>query len=402
MTTEENVGAKANTREVARFTFLHFLNDLHSTSLPTIIPMLVSSIGISLSQAGLLNALFGLNNIFLQPISGYFADRQRRPWFAIWGPMFSICGACLLPLAPSYAFAFLLVGLMSTGTATFHPQGTGRTGAASDGGNLAFYLSLFSASGNLGSAVGPLYVVFMISLLGKPLFPLMIIPGFLICWYIWRNAAHSVSNCGSARHGNADIREFIGTIRSILHEIGGIVLTAGVRDATYQCIKLFLPMYIIMKGGTITEGGIYLFAVTMSATLSGIVGGKLAGLLGDDKIMFWSITLSPFFILLGLFSSGSLSIFFMMVGFAVLQSNAPVATAIAQKRCPGARSMASSFAMGVAWGIANLFATPVGFAADSIGLETTLRIVAFLPWTVTACWLCKKFLGKRSVPANKC
>ncbi|MDO5563574.1 MAG: MFS transporter, partial [Synergistaceae bacterium] len=188
---EELTQNQANKREVARFTFLHFLNDLHSTALPTIIPMLVSSIGISLSQAGLLNALFGLNNIFLQPVTGYFADRQKRPWFAIWGPMLSICGACLLPLAPSYALAFLLVLLMSAGTATFHPQGTGRTGAAATSGSLAFYLSLFSASGNFGSAVGPLYVVFMISLIGKPLFPLMIIPGFLICWYIWVNAGHS-------------------------------------------------------------------------------------------------------------------------------------------------------------------------------------------------------------------
>ena len=54
--------------------------------------------------------------------------------------------------------------------------------------------------------------------------------------------------------------------------------------------------------------------------------------------------------------------------------------------------------MGVSWGIANLFTTPVGFSADIIGLEKTLRAVAFLPWTVTA-WYALKMIfsakGKR-------
>lgn len=83
------------------------MNDMHSTSLPTIIPMLVSSISISLSQAGILNAVFGLTNLFGQPIAGYLADRQKRPWLAVWAPMLSIAGACLLPISPNYAIAFL-------------------------------------------------------------------------------------------------------------------------------------------------------------------------------------------------------------------------------------------------------------------------------------------------------
>ena len=65
--TEEESKRRKN---LLSFTFLHFMNDLHSTSLPSVIPMLVQSIGLSMSGAGILNAIFGLTNIFAQPVKG--------------------------------------------------------------------------------------------------------------------------------------------------------------------------------------------------------------------------------------------------------------------------------------------------------------------------------------------
>lgn len=382
-------------RSLLGFTFLHFINDLHSTALPTIIPMLVSSISISLSQAGLLNALFGITNIFGQPVSGYFADRQKKPWFAVWGPMLSVTGACLLPLAPNYASAFLFVGFMSMGTALFHPQGTGRSGGAAGNTNIAFFLSLFSASGSFGSAVGPLYVVFIISLIGKPLFPLMLLPIFCICFYIWKNIAIG-QNFGDIVKEVTTAKYFFNNMREILGKVGDILIISTIRDATFQGIKVFLPMLIITKGGSIQSGGFSLFAITIACTVSGIIGGKLADKVGEHKLLMSSISISPIFLLFGLYSSGALSIFMLMIGFAFLQTSTPVTTAMAQQRCPGSRSTVSSLVMGVSWGIANLFASPIGFSADMIGLQTTMHIVAYLPWTVTAWYIYKKLSADKN------
>ena len=60
------------------------------------------------------------------------------------------------------------------------------------------------------------------------------------------------------------------------------------------------------------------------------------------------------------------------------------------------RSLASSLAMGVSWGLANLAVTPVGVIADYAGLQQTLNVVAFLPWTVTAWYGIKKFIKNRA------
>ncbi len=392
----ENIHLKADNielrdqdkRSLFGFTFLHFMNDVHANALPTIIPMLVSSISMSLSQAGLLNAFYGLTNVFGQPVSGYFADRQKRPWLAVWGPMLSVIGACLLPLSTNYAFAVLLVGFISIGTVLFHPQGVGRCGSAAAGRDIAFFISLFSASGSLGSAIGPLYVVFMISLIGKKSFPLMILPVFLICLYLWVNIV-SPQKTEDIKTEQAGITDFLKSIRKLMGKIGDIVLTTSIRDATLQGIKIFLPMLIITRGGTIQSGGFLLFAISLAATMAGIIGGRFADTLGDDRILIGSLSISPIFILLGLHTSGIFSICSLMLGFGFLQASSPVTTAMAQKRCPESRSAASSLSMGVSWGIANLAPFPVGLSADIIGLETTLRIVAFIPWAAVALYLIK-------------
>ena len=393
MTSEEHSDRKS----LLGFSFLHFLNDLHTNAFPSIIPMLVQSISMSLSQAGLLNAVFGITNLLGQPITGYFADRQKKPWLAVWGPMLSIAGASLLPISPSFSIALILVALMTIGTASFHPQGLGRAGSSAGSKDLAFFISLFAACGSFGSALGPVYVVFVISLIGKEMLPVVLIPSFIICLYIWKNIV-SEQTAENITNEKAEFKGFFTSMRDIMKKILSLVVVATVRDATLQGIRIFIPMLVVLKGGTIAEGGMLLFAITLSCTFAGILGGKLADTRGDEKVMLWTLGLSPIFLISGLNTTGILSVTTLIIGFGLLQASTPVTTAIAQKKCPLSRSTVSSLAMGVSWGIANLFTTPVGFSADIIGLEKTLRAVAFLPWTVTA-WYALKMIfsakGKR-------
>ncbi|MEG1911569.1 MAG: MFS transporter [Cloacibacillus sp.] len=394
--TENQIISPQNKRKLFGVIFLHGFNDMHSTALPTIIPMLAQSIGLTLGQAGFLNALFGITNIFAQPITGYFADRLRRPWFAVWGPLISVCGACLLPLAPSYGAAFIFVGMMSAGTALFHPQGSGGCGAAAGKAKLAFYLSLFQASGGIGSSLGPLYVVFMISMLGRRGFPLVVLPAAAaLCFYIWRSIGGRTSEIVRDFNPSAD-QNIFRNLRYLLSKIGWIVSITSIRDASYQSIKIFLPMLIISRGGSIAMGGAMLFALTLSGTLAGIAGGRIADSYGDTKVLFGALAASPVFLIAGLWNNSLFSLSMLMIGFAFLQASTPVSTAMAQRRCPEMRSLASSLAMGVSWGLANLAVTPVGVIADYAGLQQTLNVVAFLPWTVTAWYGIKKFIKNRA------
>ena len=378
-----------NKKGLFGFIFLHFFNDVHATTVPTIIPMLVNSISLSLSQAGILNGVFGLSNIFAQPIFGYFADKHKRPWFAIWGPLVTVMSACLLPLSPNFAASLMIIIGLSIGTSLFHPQGSGRAGSTAGSSRLAFCLSLFTAAGSFGGAVGPLYVVYMTSFLGKEFFPLTIIPAFFICLYIWKFVAVDQKE-EHVNHEKADVKGFFNEMKKVLGMVGDIVAAAGIRDASYQCIRLFLPMLIVLRGGSIKSGGLYLLAATVCGTTAGIAAGRIADKIGYKKVVLASLTFAPVFMLYGLNSAGYVSLLALMAGFAFLDCSNPITTAMAQKRCPTSRSAASSFAIGVSWGIANLAATPVGIAADFIGLEPVLNVVATLPWIVVLGYSLKK------------
>lgn len=360
--------------------FLHGMNDMHSTSLPTIIPLLAQSISLSMGQAGMLNALFGLTNIFGQPVSGFIADRLRRPWFAVWGPLLTIIGASLLPLAPNFGIAFIFVGMMSLGTSLFHPQGFGRCGASAGKSKLAYYLSLFSASGCLGSAIGPLYVVFMVQTVGRRGFPMIVITcAAIICLSLWRliGSREASSYLGTKA---PERPPFVAGLKMLFSKVGWIVCITGARDAAFQSVKIFLPTLLILHGGTIAKGGVLLFITTFCATLSGIVGGRLADKIGDEKVLFFSVAAAPLFMAAGLHGGDLWHMTLLVAGLAILQTSTPVTMAMAQRRCPESRSLVSSLAQGVSWGIANLCVTPVGIAADIIGLQKALGFIVFLPW----------------------
>ena len=85
-----------------------------------------------------------------------------------------------------------------------------------------------------------------------------------------------------------------------MKKILSLVVVATVRDATLQGIRIFIPMLVVLKGGTIAEGGMLLFAITLSCTFAGILGGKLADTRGDEKVMLWTLGLSPIFLISGL------------------------------------------------------------------------------------------------------
>lgn len=377
--------AGKDVKKVTILSFLHFANDVHSSVLPTIIPMLAKSISLTLSQAGLLNSVFGMIHLVGQPILGVVADRQKKPYNAVIGPVLCAAGACFLPLAPNFEGALLMVLLLGIGTALFHPQGWGLCGRSAGSVDLAFFISIFAACGTLGSAIGPVYVVYVTSTLGMKGLPFMILPILAVCVYSYTHfGAEEMRGGTPLKKQRVRLKEFFGDIRSILSKVGGIVVIATLRDATNLGIRLFIPTLVVMRGGTNKEGGLLVFAVTMASAFSGMLGGRLADTVGYTAIVIGALSFSPLFLITGLRSSGAISIVLLLIGFSLLLASNSVTTAMAQSRCPEARSTVSSLVMGVSWGLANLFTSPVGYAADRIGLQNAMSFVCFLPWTITA------------------
>jgi FSR family fosmidomycin resistance protein-like MFS transporter len=381
----QGLGVKA----LASVSLMHFINDLHPTMLPTFLPEIVSRLSLSLGEAGFLSTLFGVLNILIQPLAGQIADRLDRPSFALWAPLLTASGAYLLPIAPSYGAALLFVSIIGFGTANFHPQGHGLTGIVGGSRNLGVYLAVFSAAGTLGSALSPLYGVFLLRRLGPSRMPFAIVIVLSVCLAAKMGlpsrfvdeGRRVAEKKGGSPGAKAKFSEGFFRVFSICLPI---VVISLIRDSTSQGIRIFLPLLVTGRGGSITLGGAMLFAFTIAGTVSSLAGGKMADLFGKRRVIVVMLLLSTLLLFPAIIAGGMLSMVLFILGGACISATNSVTLAMAQESVPESRSTASSLVMGLSWGIANIVASPIGMLADRIGLEKALCAVALSPLLVVA------------------
>ena len=377
MSSHTNADGRRSHKGLMVLSGLHFINDLHASFLPTFLPLLIRNLSLTLGEAGTLNALFGGIHLIAQPLAGLWADRSARSLLVFWGPVLTLWGACLIPLAPTLPLAFLIVGIFSLGTAAFHPQGHGLVGAVVPGNELGGALAIFAAAGTLGAALSPLYAVALwdtpghLGLVGVSAGALLI-P--LLCRGIF---PRRTPGAGSQL---PPFKQFLHVGRLV----APILALTIARDATSQGIRVFLPLWVTLRGGTLAQGGTLLFAYTLGGMAGGMLAGRLSDRLGTRPFLTGSFALAPALLLGGLVTQGGLSWLLLVLGGAVLSSSSPVTTALAQKTTPESRSTASSLAMGVSWGLANWVTSPLGLLADAWGLNQALICIALTPWAFLA------------------
>ena len=170
-----------------------------------------------------------------------------------------------------------------------------------------------------------------------------------------------------------------------------------VRDSTSQGIRVFIPLLITGSGGSIAAGGGTLFAFTIAGTLANLVGGRLADRFGKMRLILTLLGIAPLVLFPAIHTSGTLSILLFIAGGALLAASNPVTVAMAQELAPESRSVASSLVMGVAWGIANLVALPIGRLADRTNLTLSLSVVSLLPWIIILYFLLPKLFKRKTV-----
>ncbi len=357
----------------------HFLNDLHAAFLPAFMPLIVSRLGISYAQAGILRSLSGVLHIIVQPMAGYFSDIFSRPYAIIVGPIMSALGAGLLPSAPSYGMALLIVGLWGFGSAVYHPLGYGSVGYVGDPVNLGLFIAIFSIGGILGATLSPLYAIFLMESFGAGLLlPLAaLVPvlagALLVIRFIPTLKAEGPS-------GSPSPMGFLRSFRSTFKSIFPLWLLCLCRDTSFEGVRFFLPLLIASRGGSIVQIGTVLFWISAIGTISPVIGGRLADRFGARRIIMASMTLAPFFLVPAALMRGFPSILFYMTGNALLEAILPVTNAAAQGIAPQARSTAASIVTGLSFGLAGLLLAPIGAMADIFGLTPVLVFTGMLPF----------------------
>jgi FSR family fosmidomycin resistance protein-like MFS transporter len=334
-------------------------------------------------------------NLIFQPIAGGLADRMGGSAFAVYAPLLTAAGAYLLPVAPTFGILLIFVAMMGIGTAAFHPQAHGLTGKFGGTGRLGLYIAIFSSAGTLGAALSPLYAVSLLRVAGPRLMPFTLVPLFIIIMFIKKilspeihirnpiRKATEQSESSSAR----PLEKFLAGMVRVLLICMPLMLVAIVRDSAGQGIRVFLPLLVTDRGGSMEMGGVALFSFTIAGSIANIFGGRLSDKFGKVKVITIMLALAPVFLIPAILIKGLTSLLFFTLGGACIAATNPITLAMAQEQIPESRSTASSLVMGVAWGIANMAAYPIGMLADRVGLTKTLIVVAISPLAVAAAFI---------------
>jgi len=349
----------------------HFCVDLYSSMLAAYLPFLQQKLDLSLSQAGMLAGALVFSSSLTQPIYGLLSDRLRSKAFSVLGPVVAAVFLSCLGLAPGFKTLFVLLLIAGIGVASYHPQAAALTHSSSPT-NHAFNMSIFVTSGTVGFALGPVYITFIILLLGLTHTYWAAIPGLLVSVLLY---LYGPSPASFAAHSGVGIRE---QVRGLLRPLLVLYALVVVRSITYSGISSFLPLYYTQHAYSPSQANQFLTIFLFAGGLAGLAGGWLANRYSGRRMMAFSFIVSLPLFLGFLLTDGFWSVLLSSAASAVLLFTSPVNIVMAQKLVPRGASTISALTMGFAWGMAGLFIPLVGSSIEAFGFHSTFAFLAFL------------------------
>jgi len=352
---------------VLLLSFGHFVNDAYNGFVAPLLPILMIKLQFGLTMAAVLTSIQAVFNSLSQPLFGHFADKMRRPYMTIFGPLVTAIFLGSIGICQSYATIVIVLVFAGLGTAAFHPQSAVFAAQAS-GNRKGLGMSIFVTGGSAGHSFGPLIILPIVTTLGLGYSPITIIFGLIISALLFlfipplsKAPAHAQQERIALRSKHRNSALFllwiIVTIRAFM--IVGLIT--------------FIPIYLHEKNLPLIISGSAITIFELSGATGSLFGGALSDRFGRKTIIFLSVILSLPFLWLFIHLNGILSFLSLAVGGLVLYSSIPVNIVMAQELFPNRVNTVSSVMMGLAWGIGGLLVTPLGSLAEHIGLDNALN-----------------------------
>src|SRR5919112_2766196 len=91
--------------------FCHLLNDMVQSLIPALYPILKNTFHLDFGQIGLITLVNQATASLLQPVIGYYTDRNPKPYSLAFGMACTFCGILLLAVAVSYPMLLIAVAM---------------------------------------------------------------------------------------------------------------------------------------------------------------------------------------------------------------------------------------------------------------------------------------------------
>ncbi len=358
-------------RAVLALSGTHGVNDVFMNMYAPLLPVFISTLGLSLTAAGIIAAAIQIAGSIAQLVFGPLADRWRPRMLAVVGPLVAVGVTSLAGLAttPLMLGTILVIGCL--GSAAFHPTAAAivnRIGGARRGTAMSLHVT----GGAIGNAVAPMLFAPYVAAFGITRTPWLALPALAVLYVIlWRVPDVRLS------HGHAPTG--FGALKPYAVPLALLWAAVVLRTVVSIGYSTFLPVLMTRRGMSMTEAGFAVGAYLVSGSVGGLAGGPCADRFGPRRVIAWTLALSVPLLLAALIVPGVPGLLLLTAGGFFLGSTLPVNIAYAHAIAPVATGTVSSLMLGVAWGVGGLAVPLVGMIGDAVGLQAALLILGVLP-----------------------
>jgi MFS transporter, FSR family, fosmidomycin resistance protein len=167
----------------------HMMSHFYSNTLPPLLPLLNSDLGISYTMLGALLSLRGVMSSGMQLPAGILVDRYGAKTILTIGLAMCVIGTLITAAAMNYWMILFAGVILGIGNSAFHPADYSILSASMDEKFMGRAFSLHSFSGNLGNAIAPAVLItitafynWRISLMVAGIAGIVIMAGLLTQW----------------------------------------------------------------------------------------------------------------------------------------------------------------------------------------------------------------------------
>jgi FSR family fosmidomycin resistance protein-like MFS transporter len=376
------VGQKVFYRVLIAISFCHFLNDMLSSLLPAIYPLLKTSFDLNFAQIGLITLTYQITASLLQPMIGFYTDKKPMPFSLPIGMGATLVGLLLLAIAHSFPALLIAAALVGTGSSVFHPESS-RVARMASGGRHGLAQSIFQVGGNTGLSFGPLLAAFIVLPRGQrslAWFSLAALAGMILLTGVsaWAKEHAPTWKKFSAKHG-VDKPPDLSTAR-ITASIAILMALLFSKFVYLASLTSYYTFYLINKFQMSVENAqLHLFVFLGAVAAGTLVGGPVGDRIGRKSVIWVSILgVLPFTLALPYANLLWTDVLSVIIGL-ILASAFSVIVVYAQELVPGKVGMISGLCFGFAFGMAGLGAAVLGWLADLTSINFVYLVCSYLP-----------------------